>query len=242
MKKPLFILLSILICLNSCDQLNTAFKTKAEDPNLIKSYHKNGKLKSEMPIDQEKKQHGLAKQYYSSGNLKSEIYYNHGVKEKAVQYYENGNKQMEFLYKDGLKHGKRTKYWDNGKIQSAIEYRNGNLAPGLKEYNKSGKQITKYPSLKIRHIDKLETHGQYTLEVYFSKNPGRGTYYLGKLKDGLLPENATKIKTVNGKGQIVYKPHPGAFIMETLSIIGSYKTAYGNTYLVDEKVNIAIDF
>ena len=63
-----------------------------------------------MPIDQEKKQHGLAKQYYRSGDLKSEIYYNHGVKEKAVQYYENGNKQMEFLYKDGLKHGKRTKY------------------------------------------------------------------------------------------------------------------------------------
>jgi hypothetical protein len=242
MNKFIWSLISLLVFTSSCQQIESFFKKEEVDPNLARTYHDNGRIMSEMRLDEQRNRHGLAKQFFETGKLKSEIHYKHGDKERAVQYYENGNVQMEFLYKDGLKHGKRTRYWENGKIQSILEYDKDRPKKGLIEYNKKGQKIGKYPELIVKHLDRLDSHGEYRVDIYFSSNPGRGTFYLGKLKNGVLPLGLTKLPRRNYKGQIIYNPYPGTFIMEKLSVIGRYKTAYGNTYLVEKELNIAIDF
>jgi len=217
-------------------------ESEPENKNLSKVYHKNGKLKAEIPIDDDKKRHGVSKQYYESGKLKTEINYNHGTKEKATQYYENGNKQMEFLYKDGKKHGKRNKYWTNGKLHSVLEYHEGDPKIGLVEYNEQGEKITNYPELVIKHIDNLESTGRYTVQVYFSRNMSRGKYYSGKLKNGVFDNTYIQLKKSSNKGILSYRPSPGTFIMKKVNVIGRYKTPYGNPYIVQKQFNVAIDY
>lgn len=242
MKHPLLTVLIITMLFSSCDQLNATFVSEPENKNLVKSHYKNGKLKAEILIDKDRKRHGLSKQYYESGELKTEILYNHGVKEKAAQYYANGNKRMEFLYKDGQKHGKRNKYWTNGKLQSVLEYHEGDPKTGLIEYSEQGKIITNYPKLVVKHIDNLESTGKYTIQVYFSKYMSRGKYYSGKLNNGVFDNRPLPLKKSNNKGIIIYRPAPGTFVMEKINVIGRYKTPYGNPYLVQRQINVAIDY
>ena len=242
MKNFPILFLLLLFVISSCNQISALFEQDPDDPYLLETYHKNGNIKTEINIDSARNRHGLSLQYFNSGKLKTEINYSHGVKQKAIQYYENGNKYVEFFYNDGKKHGKRTKYWENGRVQSTLEYNNGNPMPGLVEYKSNGQQLTKYPTLNIERIDQLNTTGKYSIEIYFSSNPGRGTYYLGKLRDGALPKNLEKLKKVNRRGRITYSPYPGTFFMRKLNIIGRYKTPFGNPYIVKKTINVAIDF
>ncbi len=213
-----------------------------QDPNLIKSYYDNGKLKAEVRINDSNKRHGLSTSYYESGIVKTEITYNNGKKEKAIQYYESGKPYVEFNYKNGLKHGKRIKYWESGNIQSVLEYSEDRPGIGLEEYNKRGKKITKYPNLILKQIDNLSTSGQYIIEAYFDNNPQRADYYIGELDSGFLKFTYAPMNEVNHKGRMVFKPLPGTFRMEKLKIIGKYKTYYGNPYLVEKSINLAIDY
>ena len=242
MKNFITIFFLVLLFCASCDQINTN-TTKNEDASKVaRTYYEDGKLKSETPVNDDKKRHGLSKQYYRSGGLKAEIHYNEGKRERAVQYYENGNMQMDFPYQDGKKHGKRSKYWENGNLQSVVEYANGEIKAGLIEYKRDGEQVTKYPTLKIKRIDLLESSGEYHIEVYFSSNANRGTYYVGSLEDGSFGSDVAKLKKVNGRGRLTFKPMPGTFMMEKLNFIGSYKTVYGNTLIVEDGISLAIDY
>lgn len=242
MKKRTIPFLMILLILGSCDEITAFFEQEKSDPNTIRTYFENGNLKAQVKIDTDKERHGEALLYYESGKLKSVNIYNHGVKEKATQYFENGNKQMEFFYKDGMKHGKRTKFWENGKVQSVVEYHEDNPKQGLIEYNKAGNKISKYPKLKVQHIDRLDSRGKYFIDIYFSSNSKRGNYYVGKLENGVLNHSLIKLELVDGKGRITYAPPPGTFLMDKLNVIGSYKTAYGNRYIVEKTINVAIDY
>ena len=239
--RNIWLLMILALTVVGCDQVNKILSSEPDDPNLKKIYYDNGVLKAEIRIDGNKNRHGITRQYYASGKLKSEFDYEHGTKLKAVQYYENGNMQMEFYYREGLKHGPRGKFWEDGTLSSELQYENDN--PGaLVEYNKSGKQITKYPSLIVQQVDYLESRGEYWIEAYFSSNPGRGTYYRGELENGFLPNSAVEIARVYKKGRIVFKPRPGTFMMNQITIVGKYKTAYGNPYLVQKTINVAFDY
>ncbi|WP_436516212.1 toxin-antitoxin system YwqK family antitoxin [Ekhidna sp. To15] len=242
--KTLINLTFCLLLISACDQINAAFfsSEENEDPSLIKTYYDNGTLKSEIQVDTTNNRHGLSKNYYPDGTLKTEIAYNHGTKEKAIQYYENGNKYLEFNYKNGRKEGKRTKYWENGKVQSYLEYKKDYPRAGLVEFNKSGKQRKNYPNLIVRQYDNLKTNGEYIVEVYFDKQPARGTYYYGQLIDGFMHVENVEIEKKNGKGRIVYRPMPGTFKMEKLKLVGKYITLYANPYITETSINLAIDF
>ncbi len=226
----------------ACDLKPSGQKGGGEDEGLVKLYYDNGAIKGEYNQDKDGVRHGLSKTYFPSGKLKTEIVYNHGVKVCSIQYYENGFKEMEFYYVNGVKEGKRTKYWDNGKIQSTLVYKNGDPGKELEEFNKRGDKITKYPKLQVREINNLMSTGEYIVEVYFDKIPGRGSYYQGELKDGYFPNTLAQMKKVDGKGRLVFRPQPGTFLMKNLTFVGQYKTAYGNYYLDEASVNLAIDF
>ncbi|WP_422358541.1 toxin-antitoxin system YwqK family antitoxin [Reichenbachiella sp.] len=243
MKYLLSTTLFLTFLLTSCDQIKSTFEEAPVDKNLVQTFHKNGKIKSEIRLDENKKRHGIVKQYYESGTIKNEIEYAHGTKLNAVQYYKTGGKQMEFLYKNGLKHGERKKYWQNGKLQSVLEYAENNPKTGLIEYNKKGEKITSYPKLVINQIDNLETSGEYIVQVYFSSNRQRGNYYQGKLDNGALDTQfLSKLKESSHKGIITFRPVPGTFIMKKIDVVGQYKTPQGNPYIVQKSINVAIDF
>lgn len=211
------------------------------DPNVRRDYYADGSLKIELRVDEENRRHGLAKRYYPSGAVQSEIQYEHGIKVHARQYYKNGQPEMEFNYQAGVKHGPRTKYWDNGQVSSILEYHMDKPGP-IEEFNRSGKKITWYPRLIVRQVDKLDSQGEYWVEAEFSSHPSRGTYYIGELENGFLPQGLLKMEKVNKKGRFVFKPLPGTFTMRKMNIIGSYKTQFGNRYLVEESINVAFDY
>lgn len=238
----LFPLLFVLLFTMSCDQVDSFFQSTPADPFTKKTFFKNGNLRSVKKLDSDKKKHGVSKQYFPSGKLKVEIEYVHGDKIRADQYYENGKLQMRLHYKDGMKHGLRSKYWKSGQLSSELMYSMNNPGPGLVEYHKSGKKVTKYPRLLVKQIDNLQSKGEYRIEVYFSSYASRGTYYSEKLEDGFLSEYAEKMKKINGKGVINFHPVPGSFLMKKVTFVGSYKTLYGNPYIVEKTVNMAIDY
>ena len=90
-------LFSLTICFLSCvkkeeTQLN---KAAIKKEGLVKSYRKNGKLKSAINFSNGKK-NGLAESYYKNGKLHYAINYKDDIKHgKAFTYYENGLKYRE---------------------------------------------------------------------------------------------------------------------------------------------------
>lgn len=249
--KGAFFVAVIAVCLGflSCDQVKSISESitqstdSDEDENVVKAYYDDGRLKSAVSVNESRKRHGASKLYYPDGKLKSLINYKDGKKHgAAVEYFESGNKSREFYYVENRKNGVRTTYWENGKVKSTIDYKDDELKNNLVEYNKSGNEITKYPDLVVRHIDLLETNGTYVIEAYFSKNAKRGTYYIGSLNDGYLNSSLVEMKKEDGKGILVYRPYPGSFQMETLNVIGKYKTALSNYRIVEKSTNVAFEY
>ncbi|GAA5042102.1 hypothetical protein GCM10011506_44730 [Marivirga lumbricoides] len=230
----------LLFVLSSCNfKPEESAKKVEKDPYTEYQYYTDGKVKAEIHIDNLKRFHGEVKKFYPDGKLKTLVTYDHGVTLNSKQYYENGKLEMEFPYKEGKKHGKRSKYWESGKIKSVLEYRNGEPIAGLKEYKESGKEVTAYPSLKIEQINQLSNNGKYYIDVYFSSNPQKGTYYIGELQNGLIPADAEKINSIKGgKGRIVLNAIPSHYNMKKLNIIGRFKTGYGSIYITEATFNL----
>lgn len=246
MKRLLFIL-TVLLITTSCDQFQAIFgngntSSKTEDPNLIKRYYDNGKLKSAHQVNELRQKHGVAKMYSKDGKLLKSFEYENGEKRKAISYYKNGQPLMEINYKNDVKDGLFKRYYDTGQLESEIPYKENYAGKGLKEYTKSGKLKTQYPELVVKGIDLLRTKGQYIIEVYFDKNPGRGTYYVGDLTENTyLNYSLDELPRTNYRGRMTLSPPPGALIMEKLNFVGEYKTPTGNKYIVEKTFNLAID-
>ncbi|MEM9324131.1 MAG: hypothetical protein AAGA85_00675 [Bacteroidota bacterium] len=245
-----FLMVLLVFTVTSCDKGRSLITStaKANEKEALEAagvklhYFSNGKIRAKIPMDNDDKRHGVSQMFYPSGELKSEVTYDHGVRQQAKQYYKNGKLEMAFQYKEGMKQGVRKKYWDSGQLQSELEYHRNEAGMGLVEYNRKGKQLTQYPTLKVREIDNISTTGEYIVEVFFSEKPSRGTYYRGELIDGQFKHKGLlEIEKVGGKGRMVFKPAPGTFMMEKMHFVGSYKTLYGNPYLQSVSVNVAFE-
>ena len=168
----MFLLITWLLGIEPVEELfDIKNPEPVKDSTLFTSNYSNGKLKFKFNVDKAQRKHGPAYTYFPEGAIKSEITYNHGVKQHALQYHRNGNKAMEFFYLNGQKHGIRTKFWEDGSVQSKLEYSRDKPANNLIEFNKKGKKLEKYPTLKIHTIDRLQETGEYIIEVYFDENP-----------------------------------------------------------------------
>jgi len=241
-KRPLQII--ILLCFFSCDKIES-FLGKNDTPensNIVKNYYENGKLKSYYTINDLRQKHGVAKSFNQKGVLTKSFEYVNGEKVKAMTHYENGNPLLEINYKNEIKDGLLKRYYESGQVESEIEYKENFPGMGLKEYTKSGQLKKNYPNLIVKGHDRLDVNGKYIIEVYFDKNPGRGTYYLGELAEGkYLSYRLEKLERSNYRGQFILKPPPGAVIMEKLSFVGEFKTPTGNKYIVQKYFNLAVD-
>ena len=210
MKAKLLIILAFSIA--SCEFLEKNFSTQTKTPVYedggIRSFHPNGKLASVCYVDEEEKKHGKCTSYYEDGYPKNQITYDHGEKIKGVSFYKGStNPALEISYANGMKDGIRKRYFEDGTLASQFEYKENKPGKGLVEYKKSGEKLTYYPKLIIRSIDKLQTHGQFILEIYFEKNANRGEYYVGELEDGkflITSPDLGKLTTYNGKARYVF--------------------------------------
>lgn len=238
----------ILLCVFSvisCDQivtiLGTAEARSPVNPFVERGVYPDGQLKYEFQLDSAKKRHGEGKQYYESGKIKSAFKYDHGEKIWAASYFKSGSIAMEIPYKDNKKEGLRRKYFENGQLESEMPYRKDQIGKGLKEFTKSGKLKKDYPALIVDAIDKTAVNGTYEIEVYFDKNPQRGTYYVGKLEDGFLHFDLVELDKKDKKGVLEYRVPPGFYVMEKLYFIGEYKTPMGNTFITEKSFNLSIE-
>lgn len=241
-----FVCLFTLLLLSSCDKIESfigGFSTdEPKNKNIVKSYYDNGKLKSYYMVNDLKQRHGVAKSFSKKGVVTKTFEYVNGEKVKAMTHYDNGNPLLEINYKNSVKDGLVSRYYESGQVASQLEYKENFAGMGLKEYSKTGELKTYYPELIIRSIDNIDRNGKYIIEVYFDKNPGRGTYYLGELNEGkYLGYTLQKLERTNYRGRIILRPPPGSVIIEKLNFVGEYKTPLGNKYIVQKPFNLAID-
>ena len=97
----------------------------------LKTYHRNGALKSEerylVPQDRSNtKKDGVFKSYHDNGNPDQVETFVDGAREGPFKRYDKkGNIAEEYMMKAGKKHGLLTEYYANGQIKKTEEYVEG---------------------------------------------------------------------------------------------------------------------
>ncbi len=249
MKKNLFVLIFALFIVQSCTIESSSKKEKGakgekEIPDGIrKSYHDNGKIRSEVSYKGGKK-NGLAKDYYATGQLRLEMNYKDGEKDgESKMYYENGKLFRITPYKGGLIDGIQKKYRENGDLMSEAPFKLDKPGLGLKEYTLQNKLKEGYPEIKIKEINTLSLNNEFTLEISLSEKAKNVKFYLGQLVDGkYLSDGLYHITMVSpSKGIHKFLLPRGAFQMEKLNIITSFETLQDNVCIIQKPYNLAID-
>lgn len=244
-KHNLILFFISVLSLQSCQYIghkNEAKNDSNEKNGLVKAFRKDGGLFSEINYVNGR-MHGVSKRYSKSGSLQFLDSYVDGRKNgKSLQFYPDGQAMRETNYINGQKNGTAKVFWATEELSSSITYREDLPANDLKEFMKSGKE-KKYETLLIQVIDELNTSGEFTLKITFSKNAKRADYYIGELIDGkyFAEHELAKIPEKNGVGMLIFKPPPGGFIMKKYNIIGKLKTARGNILIRQKIYNLAIE-
>ena len=140
------------LCLNGeilvCDFKDTPLT------GLYESYYENGKLESETPYKNGKRD-GLAKVYYKNGKLEAEIPYKNGKRDGLVTgYYKNGKLKYQFPHKNGKAEGFLKCYHENGGLLVGAIFQNGTLVSGFM-YDTAGKKIPTTNTLLSILVDSL---------------------------------------------------------------------------------------
>ena len=124
MKKLLFILL-LTIPFIGFGQVDT-----------IKTYHENGKLKSEGILKD-----GLWIRYFYNGNLSIKGNFKDNKQEGYwMSYYDNGQLYLDRIYKDGKLEGIWKSYYENGQLNYEWNYKEGELI-SQKCWDENGNKI-----------------------------------------------------------------------------------------------------
>ncbi|MCA6078283.1 toxin-antitoxin system YwqK family antitoxin [Fulvivirga sedimenti] len=237
-------LLLVLFLVTSCvpDFMKEEEKAK-KDENFFRAYYPDGTLKTEVPIENKKK-NGLAKNFYQDGTLRQSIEYVNGYKHgEAKTFYENGKPYQISRYEYGKLHGIRERYHKNGNLMSEVPYFEGKPTTGLKEYLLDGSLKKKYPHLVVTERDQLMQNGKFIVELNVSNGNRRVEYYVTALdENGAIPDGAPKLEG-NGKGKanMEFPVPPGMFIMKEVPIVAEITTLQGNSYFIQHTHNISVE-
>ena len=102
--------------------------SKPEKEEVIKSYHDNGKIKSEL--------RKLISEL--DGDLKNTSYEGSPYNGIGYDLHKNGELFIEGKYKNGKQEGEWKTYYDNGQLDIIGQYKNGKMNGKFKFYNKDG--------------------------------------------------------------------------------------------------------
>jgi antitoxin component YwqK of YwqJK toxin-antitoxin module len=264
MKSPLFLFCIALISSVSCAKHEQQSANGGSDTNIIKEYHSNGKIKTEISSVGDLREgptrnysfqgqllsevnyvknlkDGIAKNYYpASGKLNSTLVYKHGVKEgDEIWYYESGQPYRVSPYINGEINGIQKLYYKNGELMAEVPYKNGNPGTGLKEYKKDGKLVTDYPSIVIRKEDHTQDANKIVLIISLSNKAEDVKFYEGSLLEGkYLDKKMLLLATQIGTTQIDFNLAPGASLNKRVPIAARFKTPMGNPCILFRSYNL----
>ena len=149
---------------------------------LIKEYHDNGQLKSEITYKDGKK-NGPYTWYWDNGNISDQGAYKDGKLDGPIKvYYYTGELQIEGVLKDRQKVGIVRGYYKNGQLKSEGTYRNDERNGPLKSYFKNG---------KLRSDELFKNDVQVGPFQYYHENGQlrlKGTRKNDGVKDGVVKE------------------------------------------------------
>ena len=223
-------------------ELADTLKEDAGFTGLYKSYHPDGYLYSEVSYQNGKKD-GISKRFYSDGKVHSIIEYREGKKVgKSKWLYTSGEVYRETPYRDGKVDGIQKKYYRDGTVQAEIPYSGGNRKIGLKEYNERGSLLTSYPEIRITPVDRIDSHGRYTLELRLSNNSRNVKFYYDAVKDSIfIPGGKQYIMTDDGVGMVefVYRETGGR--QQNINLVAVYRTRYGNSKILQKSFRLPSD-
>ncbi len=211
-------------------ETKTVKPKKVKKNGLVKKFRDDGTIYSEVNYVNGVR-HGTAKQYGETGKLLYEIQYEMGKKHGSSKtYYKSGQVRRNTEYEKGVMNGTRTNYFTDGSVSSTITYGVDRPGNDLREYFKSGKEITDFPQLEIDTYDDIRDNGKFIIRIAFSENPRRAEYYLGSLVNDMYFEEGIVLKLPKDKkgGFFEVEVPRGMEIRETITLIGKYKTNRGN--------------
>ena len=149
---------------------------------LIKEYHDNGQLKSEITYKDGKK-NGPYTWYWDNGNISDQGAYKDGKLDGPIKvYYYTGELQIEGVLKDRQKVGIVRGYYKNGQLKSEGTYRNDERNGPLKSYFENG---------KLRSDELFKNDVQVGPFQYYHENGQlrlKGTRKNDGVKDGVVKE------------------------------------------------------
>lgn len=266
MKRHLFIVIVLFVIGYSCSKSAKNEDEKGSQVYVIKEYHSNGQVKTEINAVGEFREgptrnydrygrllsevnyihnvrEGIAKNYYAnSGKLHSSLIYVNGVKNgDEIMYYENGQIYRISPYINGEITGTQKLFYENGQLMAEIPYKMGYPGEGLKEFKEDGTLIKDYPRLVIRQENHLRDANMILLVISLSNNFTDVKFYKGPLEDGkYLHKSLFLLATQNGVTQINYNIQPGSMLSEVVVVTSNYKTQFKNPYIIHKSITLKI--
>jgi hypothetical protein len=266
MIKPTWIIAWIIL-LAACSQTSKKQEVPADGTRVIKEYHSNGKLKSEISA-RGKLRHGESKEYRRDGTLESLITYENNRKHgPAKSFYPDGETvKTEVLFENGFKHGDskwyfpdgtlyrltpyfkgwiegiRKVYYENGNLQAEIPYNRGEPGIGLREYNSSGNPKEMNTTIVFREQDRINLDNTFRLIITLSDGSQDVEFFQGELTDGKYwNKGLQKIPTEDGTGILEFYVSKGMFKMQTLNIVARIKTPLNNYHITQRTYHLAVE-
>ena len=140
---------------------NSACEKKVEN-GLVRTYHSNGKVLSEITYRGGKK-HGPFMIWYDNGLLNSSAYFeNDSIVGSALTYYEDGvRKSKDEWSKKHKLHGISMNWYENGMLADSGRYKNNRFDGEWKSFYKTGKLKN------LRFYEGGQVNGQY---IHFGIN------------------------------------------------------------------------
>ncbi|OSZ79188.1 hypothetical protein CAP35_13310 [Chitinophagaceae bacterium IBVUCB1] len=178
---------------------------------LIKDYYKSGALQMEAYSTDanDNNINGLVKRYHENGQLESEVQYINGKGQgKYITYYANGKLESEEFYVNGERNGLCTFYREeDGSVESKIEYEKSLYSGNFIEYYKSGvikrKDYWKKGKLKKgKYFDESGRETTYIHQEYSPEYPGGWNAYDNYIKNNIRYPLVCKEENVRGNVQL----------------------------------------
>jgi antitoxin component YwqK of YwqJK toxin-antitoxin module len=232
---------------------------------VVEEFYPNGIIKTEIHVE-DGMRNGITKNFDEKGRVVSTAEYKNDTLEGEMINYnpENGKITAKALYKKNNQDGPATlcytdgslyremfyidghldsivkTYWPDGKLQAENLFKMSDCAVGLKEWDKTGKEI-KQPYIVIEEINQLALMNKFILKIYLSDGTKKVDFYAGDLKEGKYfdPDIAT-IRDENGVTTMQFMVPRHKSLMQKFSVVSKSRTELGNTLVLQRSYNLAV--
>lgn len=216
-------------------------KENANGEKVVKAYHANGKIMSEVTMKNGKR-NGVAKTYDKNGALLLELPYMNDLREGTSKKYYSGGVALAQTteYKNDKMNGLKIRYRGMGTVMSEARYENDLPCAGLKEYLDSTRLRKKYLTIEVKMSKHLDANGAQTLMIKLSENVRSVKFYGGYLsKTGCLTDDLhyLRLDEATRTAEVPYYVQSSG--NGEMNIIAVYETLMGNTAIAQHKFRVS---